>query len=564
MASGALSSLGIGSNVLTYDIIEKLREADEKAQVSPIDSRLEDNIAKQKDLTQVMTHLSSLKGSASGLSSYLTYQGREVSTNGTSASLSVKSGASIGSFSIDVTKLAEKDTYQTKAYESQSTSLGLTSGDITLTIKGEEFTISVDGSTTLDELGQKINDQTDGSIQAKILNVGGATPYRLIIQSAETGSEEAITFGGNATILNELNLDDLGPGGANEANHLTTATNAEFKYDGVTMERPTNTIDDITFGMTIQLSDEGKTSFTISQDKQAILDEMEGFVSAYNNLVNDLEIYTDYNVETGSAGSLQGVSQISSLQSSLKRLLTSMDTEGRALANYGITLQENGTLKFDEGSFLEKLNEDPTNVEDFFKGMTTYDPISYTPTNEVSAGAISISENQFTINGVSVLFTSDAAATAEENAQALRDAINSTDISGVVASLDSTGKKILLSQENGGDLEISGEASTLSSIGLNQTAIYNAGETSVGIFSKLEDLLSTSLGENGTIGLFESQLSSSQNRLQSERLKTIEQLNQKYEMMVTQFAAYDNIIANLNNQFSALQSMIDAEVNSKQ
>jgi flagellar hook-associated protein 2 len=196
--------------------------------------------------------------------------------------------------------------------------------------------------------------------------------------------------------------------------------------------------------------------------------------------------------------------------------------------------------------------------------MTTYDPISYTPTNEVSAGAISISENQFTINGVSVLFTSDAAATAEENAQALRDAINSTDISGVVASLDSTGKKILLSQENGGDLEISGEASTLSSIGLNQTAIYNAGETSVGIFSKLEDLLSTSLGENGTIGLFESQLSSSQNRLQSERLKTIEQLNQKYEMMVTQFAAYDNIIANLNNQFSALQSMIDAEVNSKQ
>ena len=47
MASGALSSLGIGSSVLTYDIIEKLHEAHEKSRISPNDRKLEDVKAKQ-------------------------------------------------------------------------------------------------------------------------------------------------------------------------------------------------------------------------------------------------------------------------------------------------------------------------------------------------------------------------------------------------------------------------------------------------------------------------------------------------------------------------------------
>jgi len=39
---GALSSLGLGSSVLNYDIIDKLRKVDEDAHIKPLDKQIED------------------------------------------------------------------------------------------------------------------------------------------------------------------------------------------------------------------------------------------------------------------------------------------------------------------------------------------------------------------------------------------------------------------------------------------------------------------------------------------------------------------------------------------
>ena len=50
MAVGQLSSLGLGSGVLNYDVIEKLKKADERAMVAPIEKKMQDNIEKQKEL----------------------------------------------------------------------------------------------------------------------------------------------------------------------------------------------------------------------------------------------------------------------------------------------------------------------------------------------------------------------------------------------------------------------------------------------------------------------------------------------------------------------------------
>ena len=38
---GTLSSLGIGSGVLNYDVIDKLKKADEKLMVEPLESKLD-------------------------------------------------------------------------------------------------------------------------------------------------------------------------------------------------------------------------------------------------------------------------------------------------------------------------------------------------------------------------------------------------------------------------------------------------------------------------------------------------------------------------------------------
>lgn len=563
MATGSLSSLGIGSNVLTYDIIEKLREADESTKIKPIDNKLEKNLTRQKDLTQITTFLGSLKNSASALSDDMLFLGRDVSTNGTSASLTAEAGVATGSISVDVVNIASKDIYQSFAKSSATTSLGLPEGDISLNIGGKDYTISVESSTTLADLATKINDTAGGNINAKVLNVGGEDPYRLIIQSSKTGAEENISFGGNSDILDSLGLSDLGPGGVNEENHLATAKNATFVYEGVTMERASNTIDDITMGLTLNLSDTGKTSFNISQNKEKLADEMENFVSTYNDLMNNLSIVVDYDEESGNSGSLQGVSEVTSIKNDLNRIILNMDEKGRTLESYGVELQEDGLLKFNDASLQKKLNENSLDVEDFFKGMRSFDPTKYTSSSQVNPGEINLSGSNLSINGTNIEFTSNPTATSQENAQGLRDAINSANISGIIASLDSTKERIVLTHSTGGNIQIDGETNALSSVGLSSITLQNEGEETIGVFSKLNNSLENMLGNKGSLTLFDGELTSSQKRLKAEREKSVSQLDSKYQTMAAQFAAYDSIIANLNNQFSTLQSMIDTELNNK-
>ncbi|RVZ39445.1 hypothetical protein EC518_06830, partial [Helicobacter pylori] len=62
MAIGSLSSLGLGSKVLNYDVIDKLKDADEKALIAPLDKKMEQNVEKQKALVEIKTLLSALKG----------------------------------------------------------------------------------------------------------------------------------------------------------------------------------------------------------------------------------------------------------------------------------------------------------------------------------------------------------------------------------------------------------------------------------------------------------------------------------------------------------------------
>ena len=56
MALGQLGSLGIASNVLTSDLINKMKELDESNQIKPYDTKIETNMCiKAKALTKTQT-----------------------------------------------------------------------------------------------------------------------------------------------------------------------------------------------------------------------------------------------------------------------------------------------------------------------------------------------------------------------------------------------------------------------------------------------------------------------------------------------------------------------------
>ena len=62
------SQLGVGSgNILSWDTIDKLKEADTKALIKPLETEIQSNLTKQKDLTAITTLLSTFKSNVSKL-----------------------------------------------------------------------------------------------------------------------------------------------------------------------------------------------------------------------------------------------------------------------------------------------------------------------------------------------------------------------------------------------------------------------------------------------------------------------------------------------------------------
>jgi flagellar hook-associated protein 2 len=263
-------------------------------------------------------------------------------------------------------------------------------------------------------------------------------------------------------------------------------------------------------------------------------------------------------------GTLQGVSQVNSIKSQLNRLLISMDSEGRSLTAYGLNVSDDGLFSFNASKLTQKLNEDPDDVESFFKGISSTDALSYYAKDPIQAGAINLQYGDFKLNGFSFVFSTEDSNSAEDNLIAFKDRINQyTSEHGVVASLDPNGTHIVLKSSDGTDIKIEGNASKLAQLGVESTDLKSTITSNVGIFSSLSETLDNMLKEStGSITLLDNQYTSEQKRLTLERSRTMEQLDNKYATMVAQFAAYDTIIANLNNQFSSLQSMIDTQLNS--
>ncbi len=75
---------------------------------------------------------------------------------------------------------------------------------------------------------------------------------------------------------------------------LSQAQNAIIEYDGIDIERETNTINDIIPGLTLSLKRSSKEQVlvSVSKDVDIIKNKIIGFVGSYNQLMRELTIYT--------------------------------------------------------------------------------------------------------------------------------------------------------------------------------------------------------------------------------------------------------------------------------
>ena len=170
MAVGNVTNLGIGTknSGLNDDLIKKLKEADEAGQIKPLTKRLERNDLKQKDLAALKTLVSNVNVSGKTLGGEALYLKRTTNNAGKSVTASAANGVSVQNFSIDVQKLAQKDTFQSSNFKNASNLVGATNnGSFDIEIDGQKFSISVTRSTTYQDIVDKINDISGGKLQAR-------------------------------------------------------------------------------------------------------------------------------------------------------------------------------------------------------------------------------------------------------------------------------------------------------------------------------------------------------------------------------------------------------------
>ncbi|ACZ12170.1 flagellar filament capping protein FliD [Sulfurospirillum deleyianum] len=551
MASSSLSSLGLGSDgVLSYDVIDQLKEVDKTAQITPIDTKITSNSTKQTDLSTLTSLASTLKASTSALSDEISYLQRTTTVSNDAISVSVDGGTNIQDFKINVSQLAQQDIYQSNAYAATTSTFASAEDTISIEFDGTTYDFSVSSATTLSDLTDMINDKMDGKVTASLLNVGGSNPYKLVLKSDEMGADNAITIQAGTA------ADALG------LTNIQQAKDAQFTYNGVSITRSSNTIDDLMVGVTLTLNEAQEstesTQVSITQDWSDVKEQLNNLVSAYNNLMSNLTSATSYDSSTETAGVFQGVTQLTTLSASLRKDLLALDEEGRSLMDYGISLNSSGSLEFDEDTFNEKVTSNPEDIQDYFSGSTSYGTTTFQGTS-VASDALNITYGDLTINDIGIRFSTTAGATAEENALALQNAINAAGISGVTASVD-TNNAIVLKSTVGEDIAITGNSTALTSLGLKATTTYGTSTTSVGIFSSLNDLLKTYTDSStGILSIYAESLTTEETSLTEQRAKLVENLDTKYETMAKKFAAYDTLISKLTSSFQSLSYLINAD-----
>ncbi|MEZ5977624.1 MAG: flagellar filament capping protein FliD [Planctomycetota bacterium] len=283
-------------------------------------------------------------------------------------------GAQNGSYTLEVNSVASSDRFALSS-SAKITDPAADLGDVSVAFDydGQSYDVALTaGSASLNDLAAAIEDQTDGAIQAKVINTGtsGSPNYQLVIEGTDTGEDFAVQ---NLTITNPSGVLDT-------QSHLTTASNAEIVLNGLTIQRSTNAFHDVVDGLEIDVQAEtsGPVTFDVGLDEDAVVSKLQDFVKAYNDVVNFVNGQSEFSEDSGPSGALFGDSSLRTVKNGLASTLFSsqlVDATSAfgSLGLVGIKLAADGTLSVDETKVKEKLALDADAFRDFFVDLDGFD-----------------------------------------------------------------------------------------------------------------------------------------------------------------------------------------------
>ncbi|MCI6344431.1 MAG: flagellar filament capping protein FliD [Campylobacter sp.] len=599
------AQLNIASSILTQDVIDGLKKADESVQVKPLTLKIDKNTKKQADITALTTLVSTLKTSYADVANESALLKRTVSAAGSgSVTASVEAGVAEQTVRLSVSQLAQVDSYQSKGFKSRSDTLEGISSDqsLTLSVGNKSVDIKVGASTTLEDIINQINDGAGDVLKASIVNTGGENGYKMILQSKESGEKNQIKFsvkgsdktaaegaknvlkalGFNATETEVkddktqtitgynlvINTADPNAGGK----QLQKAQDAKFNFNGIDITRSSNKVDDLIIGVTFNLNnvDEKNSTtgalkesvITIGKDTDAVVKSLKSMVTAYNDLISNITTATSYDRENDVAGTLNGMSEITGIKRKLQNLFESTNSDGKSLQSFGFSFTEKGVLSVDESKLKDAINKDYEGFKSFFTNSTEYKNAGVFGTNKINETLKNDISGKLKINGKEIQIDLKK-GDAVKNANELVRLINDADIPNVKARLADNGVLQLIGT-GGKDIEISkdSDSTLLTALGLVAGTTPGSSTNKKGFFDKLGDIVTGLIGKEGTLTNLTTSLKDKAKITKSQKDKVQATLDKKYAMMQKQFSTIAVQMNALENSFNSLKNTFDAMLNS--
>lgn len=402
MAVSATSSMGLDVNTLVSGLM-----AIERQPIVRLDEKETSYKAKLTAIGLIKSQISSFQTAAkalggTGASSFLAFKSTSSDTSIFSASAGTSAVAGI--YSLEISSLAQSQKLVAAGRVSSTAAIGtgaattvtfdLGTIDISATNSygggtlsaggiysnadfnpngGGSVSIVIDSSNnTLEGIRDAINAAPNLNVTASIVNDGSGTPWRLALSSDNSGVSNSIritTDSADATINSLLAYN---PAGVQNLSQSAAAQNANFKVNGVSVTKTSNTVTDAIQGVALTLSKitTSPVSLTVEKDSTAVNEKVTAFVKSYNDLFSAMRNSSAYK----SKSALEGDATLRNMMLQM-RDIAAASVSGGTLANFfeaGLTFEVNGTLKLDSAKLSSALATDFNDVANLFNSATGY------------------------------------------------------------------------------------------------------------------------------------------------------------------------------------------------
>ncbi len=356
---------GIVSGLDTSSIIDSL-----VAVYSVPKESLEDTVSgyedKQEALSGLMSRLDDLTASLETLNESTDFRAFTASSSDETSVLSEATGEAIaGAYEVDVSQLATSELeVSDQSFDSYTDADTIAYGDYTITY-GDAAPVTVtlaSDETSMQDLVDAINDEVEG-VTAYIVNNGSDTnPYQMVLVGEDTGADNTIDFAAGAT---------AGAGAVPTFTETQSAQDASFTINGIDIASDSNIVSDAVPGLQLTLTQEttSPVTVTVTEDRSTMVENIQTFVDAYNEVIDYIDTQSVYNGEEGIRGAFVGESSVQRVASGLATALTAQYTSGdtiEALSFLGITTDSDGNIDFDQDSFGDALDDHYDEVEAMF------------------------------------------------------------------------------------------------------------------------------------------------------------------------------------------------------